>query len=166
MSAGEADICMSLGLIGGGVAAIVLAGLLAIYPSVKALALLAVLSWFVLPGLALVWRIYRNRDGWMPVLLAAPACGYVFSSLTLLALWAAGVRGVVWLAISPVAAAVLAWLAGSLASTVSAPRFTRRDVAAVLVSLLAVPVVVAIPYARVGADLPEGRAYRAYFTAD
>ena len=46
------------------------------------------------------------------------------------------------------------------------PRFTRRDIAAVLLSLLAVPAVVARPYARVGIDLPEGRAYRAYFTAD
>ena len=32
--------------------------------------------------------------------------------------------------------------------------------------LLAVTLVVGLPYAHVGEELPEGRAYRAYFTAD
>ena len=75
-------------------------------------------------------------------------------------------RAVGWLSVAPLLATAAAWPCRTLAPNLTLPAFTRRDVAAVALTLLVVPAVVARPYARVGIDLPEGRAYRAYFTAD
>jgi hypothetical protein len=59
-----------------------------------------------------------------------------------------------------------AWPARALAHRLSPPAFSRRDLAPLLLVLLAVPAVVGRPYSQVGIDIAEGRAYRAYFTAD
>ena len=53
-----------------------------------------------------------------------------------------------------------------LANRFVLPNFSRRDVAACMMVVLVVVAIVGRPYSRVGIDLPEGRAYRAYFTAD
>ena len=66
--------------------------------------------------------------------------------------------------LAPIPAAPAALPARRLADTLSVPRLGRTDRACALV--LAVPAIVGRPYAHVGIDLPEGRAYRAYFTAD
>src|SRR5262249_21703644 len=142
-------------------------GLLFIFNSPFIVFLLTTLAWFAVPGIVLIARMNRHAPAkWTAALLAGPACGYVFSSLVLLALWAAGVRSFIGLMTAPIPAAVIAWLAGALAPPLSLPRFTRTDTVAVLLALLIVPAVVARPYSLVGADLPDGRAYRAYFTAD
>jgi hypothetical protein len=92
--------------------------------------------------------------------------GYALSSLVLLALWALGVRSFAWLMLAPLPAALLMWLLGKLAPPLTLPRLTRRDIGACALVLLTVPAVVGLPFAHVGEDLPDGRAYRAYFTAD
>ena len=53
-----------------------------------------------------------------------------------------------------------------MAGTLAQPKFTRSDAGAGALVLLVVTLVVGLPFAHVGEDLPEGRAYRAYFTAD
>ena len=149
-----------------GASAAVLISLAAIAPLAAALGLFAVMSWFALPGVLLARRLYGSDAGWAGALLSGPAWGYVLSSLVLLALWAAGVRAFVWLLLAPIPAAAAAWPARRLAPYVSPPTVSRGDIAAIAFVLLAVPAIVGRPYSRVGVDLPDGRAYRAYFTAD
>lgn len=158
----------------GGVALAVLVTLSSIVPLLSGLALIGVLVWFSVPGIVLASRLYRRAGSSQPprpgaligALLVGPAWGYVLSSLVLLALWSSGVRSFALLMLSPIPAIVAAWPARRLASNLSLPLFTRKDVIAVSLVLLAVVAIVGRPYSRVGIDLPDGRAYRAYFTAD
>ncbi|MFN7978917.1 MAG: hypothetical protein U0P30_12325 [Vicinamibacterales bacterium] len=84
----------------------------------------------------------------------------------MLLLWAVAGRGLVLF----VAAPALAWLlvvpARRLRERWRAPVPAIGDWRAVMLVLLIVPFVVARPLSLVGADRPEGRVYRAYFTAD
>jgi hypothetical protein len=147
-------------------AACVLA-LYAIVPLAWGAALVGVLVWFALPGLLLARRLYGPQPGSVAAaLLAGPAWGYVLSSLGLLALWATGARHFAILMLAPLLGALLIWPVRRLGSTLTLPAFDRRDAAACALVLLAVPAIVGLPFARVGEELPEGRAYRAYFTAD
>jgi hypothetical protein len=144
-----------------------LACLFAILPSVYVLVLVAVLVWFALPGVLLARRLYGSQPGvWAAAFLAGPSWGYVFSSVVLLGLWAMGVRRFVWLMASPIPALAAVWPARALAGDLSIPAIGKREVAAISLVLLSVPAIVGLPFAHVGADLPDGRAYRAYFTAD
>lgn len=139
----------------------------AIAPLGPAVLLAAATVWFVLPGVAIARALYGPQPGSaIGALLLGGPWGWAFSSLGLLACWVAGVRsGYVLLA-----APLLAWLVvpcvRPLAGRLRLPHFTRGDLLAVLLLLLVVPLVVGRPFSRVGADLPDGRAYRAYFTAD
>ena len=136
-------------------------------PSGWVVFLLAGWIWFVLPGVVVVRRLYRDTPaaaglGW---LWGGPS-GYALSSLLLLGARVLGLRGVWVLIICPAIAMVIAWRLPSLGPGLRVPRFSGRDVlASALLIILAVGVV-ALPFSRVGADLPEGRAYRVYFTAD
>jgi len=144
-----------------------LATLSAFVPLVPGLGLLAILIWFSVPGVVLGWRLYgTQRGGGLAALLAGPAWGYVLSSLVLLGLWAAGIRSVPVLMLAPIPAIVVVWPARALSGNLNLPVFTRKDLAGAALVLLAVLVIVARPYSQVGINLPEGRAYRAYFTAD
>lgn len=157
-----------------GHAAVVLAAVVAIVVTIgsilrlpKAFGLLAVLVWFAMPGVVLGRRLYGAQPGaWPAALLAGPIWGYALSSLVLLGLWASGVRSFGWLMLAPIPAAIAAWPARRLADTLTVPALSRRDIGAYALVLLAVPAIVGRPYAHVGINLPEGRAYRAYFTAD
>lgn len=122
---------------------------------------------WVVPGLLALRRAYRDHPSrWAMALLFGPPLGYALSSLALLAIWCTGGRSAWWLPVASLAACGAAWGTPSLGRRIDVPRYGRRDVLAVGLLLLLVPAVVARPYAKVGADLPEGRAYRAYFTAD
>ena len=147
--------------------AAVLFTLAVIVPSWSALGLVAVLAWFAVPGVVLARRLYGGQTGgWAAALLAGPGWGYVLSSLVLLGLWVAGVRSVFWLALAPVPASIAVLPARKLASSLVVPSFNRRDAAAYAAVVLAVVAIVGRPYSQVGVDVPDGRAYRAYFTAD
>jgi hypothetical protein len=136
-------------------------------PSWWVVFLLAAGIWFVLPGVVVVRRLYRDTPaaaglGW----LWGGPIGYALSSLLLLGARVLGFRGVWLVIICPAIAMIIAWQLPSLGPGLWVPRFGRRDVlAAALLIILAVGVV-ALPFSHVGADLPDGRAYRVYFTAD
>jgi hypothetical protein len=141
--------------------------LYAILPLSWAFLLIAILAWFALPGVLLARWIYGPQPGTRAAqLLAGPAWGYAISSLGLLALWASGARHLLILMLAPIVGAAVVIPARRLSGALALPRFTRTDVAACAFVLLSVPLVVGLPFAHVGMDLPEGRAYRAYFTAD
>src|SRR5262245_42394051 len=141
--------------------------LLAILPLWSALVIGGTIVWFTLPGVFIARTIYAKQPGAsIGVCLIGGVWGQAFSSLVLLALWVAGLRSASILVLAPLLAFPVAFFARPLAGRFELPRFTRTDVLAVLVLLLIVPLVVGRPFSRVGADLPDGRAYRAYFTAD
>jgi hypothetical protein len=138
----------------------------AIGPFPSVLRQVAVLIWFAAPGVLLANRMYRLPGGWAAALLAGPAWGYALSSVGLVILWVAGIRTFPWLMAAPIPAAIIAAAAGRRAPSLSFPRFTHSDIRPWAVVALAVPAIVGLPFAHIGIDLPEGRAYRAYFTAD
>ena len=122
----------------------------------------------IAPGLPLGIAILgRHHPGaW----IAGALLGYGLTQLTLWAVIAAGLA-------SP-AAFVLAWLTLCAVTTgisriapagpaILAPAWSSRDVRALLLVLLFVPVLIGLPYRNLGrADAEGNRYYRAYFTAD
>src|SRR5262245_42664468 len=138
----------------GGVAVVVLITLGSILPLASGLLILAVFVWFAFPGIVLALRLYgTGTSGMTAAALVGPAWGYVLSSLVLLALWAAGVRGYGWLMLAPIPAMVAVLPAGRVAPYLSVPGFTRKDAIAVAFVLLAVLAIDGRPYSRVGIDL-------------
>ena len=139
----------------------------AILPLWYAAVLGAGVVWFAVPGFFIARALYGDQPGArIGSLLVGGVWGQAFSSVALLALWAAGMRSGWIVVLAPLLAFPVAWLVRPLAGRLSLPHFTRADLLAVLLLLLIVPLVVGRPFSRVGADLPDGRAYRAYFTAD
>ena len=119
------------------------------------------------PGVVLARRLYHDATtSWLFALLIGGAWGYAFSSLMLLAMWLAGVRRPIWLALAPVVITLVCSRVRPITSPLRVPMLGKRDVAAVCLTLLMVPAIVGRPYARVGEMLPDGQAWRAYFTAD
>lgn len=151
-------------LLSGGV---LLATAVSVSQTWYALVLPALLALWAAPGVWLLRRAYReHRQAWAFACLFGAPVGYLLSSLCLLAAWMAGARTGWLLVAAPVVAGVLATAMPSLGRGLALPRFGRRDLLVLAALLLVVPLVVARPYSRVGADIPTGRAYRAYFTAD
>jgi hypothetical protein len=141
--------------------------LVVILPLHWALAIAAAVVWFTVPGFLIARALYGRQPGvWIAALLFGGVWGHGFSTLALLALWAAGYRRWWIVLVAPLLVVPIAALLRRLAGNLTLPAFTRRDVLAVLLLLLIVPAVVGKPFANVGRDLPDGRAYRAYFTAD
>jgi hypothetical protein len=145
----------------------VLAAAAVLVPGWNVLLLVGFWVWFVMPGVAALRRLYRDTPGGAGIawLFGAPL-GYAVSSLLLLAAWLLGLRTVWLLIVCPFAALLLTRLLPSLGTGLRVPRLTGRDAAAAALMVFLALGVVAQPFSRVGADLPEGRAYRAYFTAD
>ncbi|MEZ5294014.1 MAG: hypothetical protein R2745_23225 [Vicinamibacterales bacterium] len=129
-------------------------------------AALAVLSHAPLaaPGVLALWAVAPGN--WLAAAAFGPMLGFGLSSTAMLGYWALGARGAWLLAAAPMTAALLAWPLRRLRDRWSLPSPARGDLAALMVVLLLVPLVVARPFSRVGEQRPEGKAYRAYFTAD
>jgi len=131
------------------------------------LAFFGITVWFVVPGLLLAWLAYQRAPGrTFATWVVGPIWGYGLSSLVLLALWMAGARGTVLLVVPLLGCAVAALGGWLMRGTLTPPAFGRPDVIAVLFLLVSVPAIVGLPFAHVAEPVPEGRAYRAYFTAD
>lgn len=139
--------------------------LAAILPLAWGVFLLLITFWFCAPGVLAARSVY-GPGTWLASLLVGGVWGYALSCLVLLALWIAGLRGNVLLVLPPIVALLVAWPARRWSGCLVPPRFTREDASAVLLLLLLVPMVVGRPFARVGEMVEDGRAYRAYFTAD
>jgi len=136
-------------------------------PGWRGLGIIAIGILWVAPGVVALHRAYRDYPSrWGLALLLGPPLGYAMTSLCLLPAWLAGWHAAWLLVAAPVVALAIARTAPSLGKGLNVPRFGRRDAMAVALLLLLVPAIVGRPFALVGADLPEGRAYRAYFTAD
>lgn len=142
-----------------------LIALRAILPLRHGFLLIAIAAWFALPGITFVRRASRDR-GLFPIVIGA-VWGTAAGSLTLLGVWVAGVRseGLLLVAAPVIAAGIVIPLARRVGLSLPSPD-RRRDLPVLLLLLLLVPLLVGRPYARVGELTPDGRTYRAYFTAD
>jgi hypothetical protein len=139
----------------------------AIIPLQSGLVLFGSTAVFVVPGFLFAWLIYAPAPGrGFAVCVMGPVWGYGLSSLVLLALWTAGVRGSVLLAVPLIGCGVAALAGGLLRGSLRPPAFGRADLTVVFLLLVSVPAIVGLPFAHVAEPVPEGRAYRAYFTAD
>ena len=129
-----------------------------------ALLALAIHALLMGPGVA-VMRAALPAS-WLMAVAFGPMLGLALSTTTMLVIWAAGGRGAWVFVAAPALAAATVWPARRLRDRWEAPAASIDDWRAVLLALLIVPFVVARPLSLVGADRPEGRVYRAYFTAD
>lgn len=131
------------------------------------LLLLGVLAFFAAPG---VWYLratlperQRGHAWWF-----GPVIGGCGSLLVLLVFWTAGHRGPSQLLLAPIV-----WWGLLVAARwflppprLRLPAVCRTDARALALVLLLVPLLVTAPFGKFGEERPEGRAYRAYFTAD
>ena len=137
-------------------------------PLQHGLLLTLIAAWFTLPGVVFAFFVYERKPGsGLAAAFVGPVWGYGASSIVLLALWTAGVRGPALLIAPLLAGAILAACAVPLRGTLAPPAFRAADVVAVCLLIILTAGIVARPFSRVAATLPDGgKAYRAYFTAD
>ena len=134
-------------------------------PDVAMLALVEK-SALLLPGMLLTLAVAGPAAGWLAIAAFGPLLGISLSSLPLLAIWMAGGRGTWTLFVAPALLLPLVPMARRLRGRWQLPTRLPGDRAALAAAVLVVPLVVAAPFAHVGMDIPGGKAYRAYFTAD
>jgi hypothetical protein len=122
---------------------------------------------FALPGVLTAWLAFTAGPGRaLAAWTIGPIWGYGLSSVVLLALWMSGLRGSILL-VAPLVASLAAAALGMLLNGRIRPKPGRRsDPVALFLLIALVPLLVGRPFARVGEAVPEGKAYRAYFTAD
>lgn len=122
----------------------------------------------ILPGIALARQIYGDDAGATgSAYLVGPIWGFAATSLMLLLLWVTGLHHPVILVLAPaVAGVVVIFAARPLRGMLRPMPIGAGDLKWVLLVLLLVPAVVSRPYSQVGVEVGDGRAYRAYFTAD
>jgi hypothetical protein len=148
-------------------AAVLLIEVFVIVPRGAALLLIGAAIWLSLPGVWLVRAAVPARDVRVMSWLLGPAIGLGFSMFGMLLVWAAGLQNWGTVLLGPLLTWVIAWLVGRAGGWgFRLPTFDRRDLAAVVIALAIVPAITWAPYDHVREQLPEGEAYRAYFTAD
>lgn len=127
----------------------------------------AVLGWFIGPGVRFARALTRG-DGTHAHWLLGPVWGVGISVLGLLALWQLGGRGAWIVVLAPWPLWILNLLPlQRIGIDLRMPRLDRRDLVAVLLLFLLVPLIAGAPFARVAEPVDDGgKAYRAYFTAD
>ena len=132
------------------------------------LLLTLIAAWFTLPGVVFAHFVYEESPGrGLAATFVGPVWGYGASSIVLLAMWTAGIRGPALLLAPLVAGAILAACAVPLRGALAPPSFRAADVVAVCILVIITAGIVARPFSRVASPLPDGgKAYRAYFTAD
>lgn len=130
--------------------------------------LLATVVWLAAPGVPLVARVLPVRtSGRIAAWLIGPALGLGLSVFGLLLFWTAGLQSWLGLLLAPLPSWILVLVATRVGGpSLRLPSFDRRDLVAVGLVLLIVPLITFAPYDHVREPTSEGDAYRAYFTAD
>lgn len=153
-------------IVGGAVAIACVATLLLVAGPLGLLTSLLTHAAFAAPGVLLVRAALGGRRTWLSTAAFGPLLGMALSSVVVLALWEAGGRGPWMLLAGPALLCPLAWLAPRLRGRWNAIEIETADIVCLGLLLALVPLLVARPFALVGAAVPEGEVYRAYFTAD
>jgi hypothetical protein len=133
----------------------------------RALVLLGILAWFAYPGILLVKRLARTEQSYFHWCFG-PMWGIGLSVVGLLAMWELGGRSGVLLVVAPWPLWLLLCLPRARVElALRLPQPDRRDVVALALLVVLVPIIVGWPYAHVAEAIDGGgKAYRAYFTAD
>jgi hypothetical protein len=153
-----------------GVVAAVTAAVLIVAASIGGVVALAYLVVYIaatLPGWPIGFALFgrRHAAGW----IAGALLGY---AITALALWipiVVGMPGVLAFVLAWTVVTVAAWTLYHFvrAPAVDLPGWTPRDTVGLCSVVVLVPLLVALPYGRIGeSDAQGNRRYRAYFTAD
>jgi hypothetical protein len=121
--------------------------------------------WAALVGVVLLWRLLGPQHR-LAALTFGPFLGLGLSSLTVLGLWGIGLRSVWAAVVSPALLVPAMLVTPSLSDRWYLPAWKPQDLRALALTLLLVPMVVSGPFSQLGQDVAEGKAYRAYFTAD
>jgi hypothetical protein len=126
----------------------------------------ALFALLLLPGLPLGFYLFgaRHAAGW----IAGGLIGYALSAVVLWVPADLGLTAQVWLpgAWAALTAATHLFVRGGHA-VVPLPPWQRADTVALLCAMLLVPLIVSVPFSRVGERDADGNLrYRAYFTAD
>jgi hypothetical protein len=147
-------------------AAVVLLQIYVLLPRPAALVLIAAIAWVALPGRWLARAVLPDAASGLHWLVG-PALAFAFSVFGMLIVWAAGIHNWATVIVGPTFTWAVAWLVRRAGGwRLRTPHVDRRDVAAVALALAVVPLITWLPYDHVREPLPEGEAYRAYFTAD
>lgn len=131
-----------------------------------ALASLVTHVMFAVPGVLLVRGVFGGKDGWLASAAFGPLLGIGLNSLVVLGLWGVGARGPWILVAGPALACSLAALAPRVRGRWAPLTLQTSDLVCLGLLLAFVPALIARPLSLVGAMVPEGEVYRAYFTAD
>ena len=140
--------------------------LLSVATAGAALTAVLVQGAFIAPGMLMVAHMLPAGGRWLGAWTVGPFVGLGASNLALMALWAVGARGGWLMAAAPAIAMLLVWPAARLRDRWRFVAPHPSDLRMLLLALLLVPLLAGWPLANVGAERPEGRVYRQYFTAD
>jgi hypothetical protein len=148
--------------------AVLLAEAVAVCPRPVVLVLLAIGVWTAAPGIAVARALLARADAsGVTAWLIGPAVGFGLSVAGMFVWWAVGVQGWIAIAAGPLFTWALAWWIRRAGPPVlRLPQFGMRDLTAAAALVLIVPLITWLPYAHVREPVPDGEAYRAYFTAD
>jgi hypothetical protein len=148
-------------------AAVLLIEVFVILPRPAALLLMSASAWLALPGVWLVRAAVASADVRTASWLLGPGIGLGFSVFGMLLVWAFGLQNWGAVLLGPLLTWALVWCIRRAGGwRFRFPPFDRRDLVAVVIALAIVPAITWAPYDHVREQLPEGEAYRAYFTAD
>ena len=147
--------------------AVVLAEVFILQSGPAALALVVAILWVALPGVVLVRCVGGPDVPSMASWLLGPALGFGIGVFGMFLVWAAGLQGWLTVLLGP----GLTWLLAAVTRRAGGlglrwPVFDGRDLSAVAIALMVVPLITWLPYSHVREPVAEGEAYRAYFTAD
>jgi hypothetical protein len=122
----------------------------------------------LVPGLPVGFALFgrRHAAGW----IAGALIGYAITALTLWAVIASGMAGILGFSAAWAAVTTISWTALGRrggAPLAPLPVWRRRDTLALLVTMSLVPVLITPAFRNLGAvDAAGNKYYRAYFTAD
>ena len=132
------------------------------------LVLMAVAAWFACSGTVFARAALGDAPAArLSAWFVGPALGFGLSVMGLLLLWVLGLQNWGALLAAPfltIALAAVAKRGGGV--DIRVPTLTRSDTAAAVAAMLLVPLISFAPYDMVRHQVPDGEAYRAYFTAD
>jgi hypothetical protein len=105
--------------------------------------LVAAAAWMAFAGVVLARSVLRTSEpSGILAWLVGPALGFGFSVFGVFLVWAGGVQNFTCLAVGPVLSLLIAAVVRRVGAPVlRLPRFDRRDVAAVGIALLVVPLI-------------------------
>jgi hypothetical protein len=141
---------------------------LTLWPHASALLVVVIALWMVFPGVICARQFLQCSDSsGVAAWLVGPALGLGLSVFGSALWWLAGVQNWAAILVGPILPLLLALgLRRVGAPLLRLPALTTADLRTASALVLLVPLITWAPYDHVREPVPDGEAYRAYFTAD